>query len=499
MAYEVFGVRVCLKSKNADTADGSVFSPQFCVASLACETVILVINCLDMISVLEEYGVVCGGRLRVHSAGPCAYGGSAQDILGEACNRGDGRSEYLYLFTVIMASFLGFLKRIRALNNPPRVPLSTESAPIKFGILGAANIAPVALILPARSHAEVEVYAVAARDLAKAQAFAAKHGIEKAYGGPTAYQQLLDDPRVAAVYNPLPNGLHYEWTMKALSAGKHVLLEKPSSDTAAETREMFEYAEQKGLVLLEAFHYRFHPAVQRVKEILSSGELGAIKHVEARMAIPRGFIKDDDIRFNYELGGGAMMDMGCYTMDCLRYMTGSEPTSVTSAKPDLFPSKTQSPSLVDQGMTAELTFPNDVTGSLFCHLRHPPSYYIIPKMPEFLFEAECEGGELKFFIFALPNIYHYIEVSTKTSKDGQERKKRVEKVYKPTQEDWSGEDWWSTYRYQLEAFVNKVKGRKPQTWITGDDAVANMGGIEKVYEKSGLGLRPASEFKLPVL
>ncbi|KAJ3528544.1 hypothetical protein NM688_g7984 [Phlebia brevispora] len=406
-----------------------------------------------------------------------------------------------------MASFVGFLKRIKAMNNPPRVPLSTESAPIKFGILGAANIAPSALILPARSHAEVEIYAVAARNLEKAQAFAAKHGIEKAYGGPTAYQQLmifpsaelLDDPRVVAVYNPLPNGLHYEWTMKALSAGKHVLLEKPSADTAAETREMFEYAEQKGLVLLEAFHYRFHPAVQRVKEILSSGELGAIKHVEARMAIFRGLMKDDDIRFNYELGGGAMMDMGCYTMNCLRYMTGSEPTSVTSATPDLFPSKTQSPSLVDGGMTAELSFPNDVTGSLFCHLRHPPSYFIVPKMPELLFKAECEGGELKLFNFVLPTAYHYIEVTTKTGQDGKGRKKRIEKVYKPAQDGWPGEDWWSTYRYQLEAFVNKVKGRTPQTWLAADDAVANMEAIEKVYEKSGLGVRPASKFKLPVL
>lgn len=127
----------------------------------------------------------------------------------------------------------------------------------------------------------------------------------------------------------LPNGLHYEWTLKALSAGKHVLLEKPSADRASETREMYEYAEKKGLVLLEAFHYRyvaitfrrnalthvlrhrFHPAVQRAREIIESGELGAIKHAEVIMDLPKGFIKDNDIRFNLELGGGAMMDMGC--------------------------------------------------------------------------------------------------------------------------------------------------------------------------------------------
>jgi predicted dehydrogenase len=109
----------------------------------------------------------------------------------------------------------------------------------------------------------------------------------------------------------LPNGLHYEWTIKALMAGKHVLLEKPSANTAEETRKMFALAAEKKLVLLEAFHYRFHPAIRRVKAIVDSGEIGAVNSIAATMVMPPGIIKKGDIRFDYDLGGGAAMDMGC--------------------------------------------------------------------------------------------------------------------------------------------------------------------------------------------
>jgi predicted dehydrogenase len=99
--------------------------------------------------------------------------------------------------------------------------------------------------------------------------------------------------------------------MKALAAGKHVLLEKPAADTAEETREMFKLAESKGLILMEAFHYRFHPAVQRLKAIVDGGELGAVKHISTSLTVPKCIMRPGDIRYEYELGGGALMDMGC--------------------------------------------------------------------------------------------------------------------------------------------------------------------------------------------
>ncbi|KAJ3490933.1 hypothetical protein NLI96_g1063 [Meripilus lineatus] len=390
-----------------------------------------------------------------------------------------------------MAGVYGFVKRIYKVLNPPNVPRTTSTTPIKFGILGAARIAPQALIIPAKSHPEVIIHAVAARDLEKAQSFAKKHGIPKAYGGSTAYQELLDDPEIDAVYNPLPNGLHYEWTLKALAAGKHVLLEKPSTDTSEEARKLFAYAQEKGLVLLEAFHYRFHPTIQRAKAILESGELGAIKSLEASLTLPKGIMADSDIRFDYPLGGGAMMDMGCYTMNCLRYLSGANPLEVISASSEVYPND-PTRTLIDTGTTATLSFPSSVVGTLTCNLRQSPSYGVIPKFPSIRAKVECEGGEIEVYNYVAPFLYHYIQVSVRDGQGGKGRKKRIEKIYNPQDAkfDWKGEDWWSTYRYQLEAFVDRLKGRTPQTWVTAEDSIANMEAIEMVYEKASRRISP---------
>ncbi|EIN09608.1 NAD(P)-binding protein [Punctularia strigosozonata HHB-11173 SS5] len=386
-----------------------------------------------------------------------------------------------------MTSIIGFFKRVTTSANPPEVPKAEN--PIRFGILGAANIGPDALIKPAKSHPEVVIAAVAARDKTKAETYAKKWGIQKTYGGPAGYDELLNDPEIDAVYNPLPNGLHYEWTMKALSKGKHVLLEKPSADTAEETRKMFELAEQKGLVLMEAFHYRFHPAVQRAKAILDSGELGAVKSLTCHMVIPEiGFIGKDDIRYNHSLGGGCMMDMGCYPLSAVRFFASNNPVSVLSAEAHVIPPAAD---LVDKGMSATLAFPNDVAASIRCHFGMPPAYGFIPRMPVLSLKAECEGGELTLSNFVLPTLWHSITVS---KREGRGRVTRTEKAY--TFKDGIGEPWWTTYRYQLEAFVDKLKGRNPHYWMTGEDSVANMEWIERVYEKSGLGSRPASKFVL---
>ncbi|KAJ3781021.1 NAD(P)-binding protein [Lentinula aff. detonsa] len=402
-----------------------------------------------------------------------------------------------------MASLVQRLYRIFVPPEPPKVKAEVEGSsnqPIKFGILGAANIAPPALIIPAKSHSEVIVYAVAARDLQKAQKFAKKHGISKVYGGSNGYQQLLDDPEIDAIYNPLPNGLHFEWTMKALLAGKHVLCEKPFASTAEEVRQMFDLAEKKELVLLEAFHYRFHPAIQRVKSILDSGELGKIKSVDAKLTAPAGAIKPSDIRFDLALGGGSMMDMGCYTMNCIRYLTSSNPTSVVSATALPLKSANVNETKIDRAMTATLALPNDVIASLEVDLAMPWEFFP-PKLFKVWVEIKCEGGEVELLNFVLPTLYHSIKVSNKA---GGTLTKRVEKIYKFADahlDDPSkalGEDWWLTYRYQLEAFVDKLKGRTPQTWVTREDSIANLQWIENVYEKAGLGSRPKSNYVLPV-
>ncbi|KAF9054500.1 hypothetical protein BJ165DRAFT_1439361 [Panaeolus papilionaceus] len=388
-----------------------------------------------------------------------------------------------------MGSAQSLVKRVYKIISPPvATKIQGEgSKPLKFGILGAAQIAPPVLIWTAKSHPEVEVYAIAARDLGRAQAFAKKHGIEKAYQG---YQALLDDPEVDVVYNPLPNALHYEWTMKALMAGKHVLNEKPSADTAGETRQMFELAEKRGLVLLDAYHYRFHPALQRVKEIILSKELGKIKNVDVKMELTGGALKPTDIRFDYDLGGGAMMDLGCYAMNCIRYMSSSDPTEVISARAEVYEPPSAGPNFegkVDRRMVASLALPGDATGTLTCDMAVPAKYGMIPSFPDFRVIVDCERGTVEMFNFVLPTLYHSITVKVRGSAT------RVEKVY--TRRGYKGEDWWTTWRHQLEALVDQIKGREPLTWLTKEDSVINMEWVEKVYEKSGLGSRPESKWQ----
>ncbi|KAI0043356.1 NAD(P)-binding protein [Auriscalpium vulgare] len=381
----------------------------------------------------------------------------------------------------------------------PHQPEPT-SAPLRFGILGAARVAPLSLILPVKNHADAVVHAVAARDQNRADTFAKKHGIAKAYGGTAAYQELLDDPEIDAVYIPLPNGLHYEWTMKALAAGKHVLLELPSTNTAEETRRMFDYAEKKGLVLLEAVHSRFHPAIRRTKEIVDSGELGTITKIETEMAIPSGIFNDSDIRFSYALGGGAFMEMGCYTLFTARYLAGADPLRVVTASADTssaFPR-------IDIGTTATLAFPplssasapsasspgaapTEITAIMTTHFRLPPRLGFIPQFPQVSARVIGTRGEVKLFNYLGPWLYHYITV--KTTDENGVTKTRTEKAY--------GNYGWTTYRYQLEAFVDKIRGRTPDHWYDAQDSVSNLRWIERIYEATGLGSRPESSAQIP--
>src|SRR5439155_480090 len=149
-------------------------------------------------------------------------------------------------------------------------------------VLGAAKIAPAALIKPARKLDEIDVRAIAARDRAKAESFAAKHGIPNVHDG---YQALIDDPSIDAIYNPLPNGLHGRWTIAALEAGKHVLCEKPFTANADEAEAVAAVADRSRRVVMEAFHYRYHPLIDRILEIVRA-ELGTVRHVETWMIIP---------------------------------------------------------------------------------------------------------------------------------------------------------------------------------------------------------------------
>ncbi len=198
---------------------------------------------------------------------------------------------------------------------------------IRWGILGCAAIAEKAFIPAIKKAAGAELLAISSRDAKKAKDWAARFGIKKAFG---SYEDLLSDPEIDAVYNPLPNHLHHPLTIAALRAGKHVLCEKPLALTAAEVREMFAEAEKNHRLLIEGFMYRFHPRLKRVLELIESGDIGEPLVVRATF----NFIFDRDpanYRWNPSSGGGALYDVGCYTLNAARLVFRSEPVRIEAA------------------------------------------------------------------------------------------------------------------------------------------------------------------------
>lgn len=193
---------------------------------------------------------------------------------------------------------------------------------MRLGLLSTAKINGETIRAAAESD-RVELVAVASRDESTAAAYAREHGLERAHG---SYEALLEDDEVDAVYVSLPNGLHHEWSLRALRAGKHVLCEKPYSRRPADVEEAYDVAAAAGLVLLEGFMYRHHPQTRRVQQLVGEGAIGALRSVRATF----GFVLDDlaNVRALSELDGGALMDVGCYCISGARLLAG-EPVRVS--------------------------------------------------------------------------------------------------------------------------------------------------------------------------
>lgn len=194
---------------------------------------------------------------------------------------------------------------------------------VRWGVLGAAKIA-VERVIPAMQRGEwSEVVAVASRDSGRAQGVARRLGVARAYG---SYEELLADPEVEAVYNPLPNHLHVPWSIKAAEAGKHVLCEKPVAMNAGEARELLSARDRTGVLIQEAFMVRTHPQWLAVRDIVGSGQIGELRSVACVFSY---FNRDPaNIRNRAEMGGGALMDIGCYPINLSRFVYGDEPRRV---------------------------------------------------------------------------------------------------------------------------------------------------------------------------
>lgn len=227
---------------------------------------------------------------------------------------------------------------------------------LRIGLLGASRIAPLAVLEPCLDLPGVEVVAVAAREFDRAKAYAAQYGIPHAE---SSYAALLARDDVDLVYNALPVPLHERWTVSALAAGKHVLLEKPSALNAIQARRMVDAAILSRRRLIEGFHYRYHPLFARILEIVASGELGVIGEAKAAIDVPVPF-RPGEIRWDPEMGGGALMDLGCYPVHWLRTICG--PFTVCSSKIELAPTG------VDQSVDTELLFASGARGTLGCSM-----------------------------------------------------------------------------------------------------------------------------------
>jgi len=322
---------------------------------------------------------------------------------------------------------------------------------LKIGILGAARIAPAALIKPARRTGAAEVVAVAARDRAKAAEFAKKHRIPKVLA---SYDDVLADPEITAIYNPLPNGLHGHWTIAALEAGKHVLCEKPFTANADEARHVAEAAAaHPGLVVMEAFHYQYHPLARRLVEIVRSGELGNVTDIDIGFSAP--LARKGDIRYQLGLAGGATMDMGCYPISLLRLLAPGP--RVIGAR-----AKLSSPG-VDRAMDARFSLNDGGTARIRCSM-------FSSSLLRLRSTITGTDGTLRVFNPFAPHMGHRVRVETAS---GTRREKFSRRP---------------TYDYQLDAFVAAVEEGAPFP-TTATDAIRTMELIDAVYVAAGLPIR----------
>jgi predicted dehydrogenase len=230
--------------------------------------------------------------------------------------------------------------------------------PLGWGILGTARINRM-IIPPLRVSPGNRLIAVASRELARAEAYAREWEIGRAHG---SYEALVADPEIDAVYIPLPNHLHAEWTIKAARAGKHVLCEKPLALTVGDVDAMAAACREAGVVLAEAFMYRHHPQTLKVKELLDSGAIGKLRFLRGSFSFP--LTRPNDVRLRPEWGGGCLWDVGCYPLSFARFLVGQEPVSV-------YGSQVLGPTGIDETFAGQLTFPGEILCQFDAGFRSP--------------------------------------------------------------------------------------------------------------------------------
>jgi predicted dehydrogenase len=329
--------------------------------------------------------------------------------------------------------------------------------PLRIGLLGAARISDMAIIRPAHLTG-ARLVAVAARDPHRAESFAATHGIERVL--PT-YRDVIEDPEVEVVYNPLANGLHGPWNLAAIAAGKHVLSEKPYASNADEARRVRDAAAAAGVHCVEAFHYAYHPLMHRMIELAGDGEIGDLVRVEARMLMPPP--PAGDLRWDADVAGGGLMDVGCYAVHAIRDMSpfGGGAPSIVRASGGEIPAHPG----VDAWLDADLVFPSGLVATIESSMTHG--------VLDFSLRLVGTNGEAYAPAFLLPHMDDRIFVTVGTEQ-------RVETLGSR-----------SSYTYMLEALTNTVREGAP--FLTdADDAVVTAALIDDLYIAAGMQPRRAT-------
>jgi len=320
---------------------------------------------------------------------------------------------------------------------------------VRWGVLSTARIGVDKVIPATRKAARCEVVAIASRELARAQAVASALGIERAYG---SYEALLADPDVDAVYNPLPNDLHAPWTIAAAGAGKHVLCEKPLGMDAVEAERMIAACEEAGVLLMEAFMYRLHPTWEAVRELVISGRIGELRAVQSWFS----YFNDDpnDIRNVAASGGGALYDIGCYSVNLSRMLFGTEPVRIQG-------SVTRDPVTGIDTLTSGILGFADGVATFTCAIRAEPDQRV---------HIYGANGRISFEIpFNIPPDLP-MRVFVTAGGDPPVRPETEVLTFDPANE----------YTIQAERFAAAVLDRTPVP-IPPSDAVGNLRVIEELF------------------
>ena len=319
---------------------------------------------------------------------------------------------------------------------------------VKWGLLSTALINE-AILAGAAETSAVDVIAVASRDEQRARAYADEHGLERSYG---SYEGLLADPDVEAVYISLPNSLHVEWTLKALEAGKHVLVEKPFSKHPDQVEQAFDLAEARGLVLSEGFMWRHHSQTRRLVELIDAGVAGRVRVVRAAFAFDLAAERGTgDTRFDPTLDGGSLMDVGCYCISALRLVAGDSERALGE--------QVVGPSGVDVLFTGALAFPGGVVGHFDCG-------FVVPRRAG----LEVVGEEATILV-ADPFTPRTLGIDV-LRRDAEPERIPIEPK--------------NSYRLELENVSAAIRGEAPLL-LGRDDAVGQARTIAELYASAGAG------------